>query len=97
MGDPNGARHDPPLHAGETLYRLPHRQRLTTSVRPPQDTMKKLKVHAILSTLIIVIGVVLMIYMIFVEDEPGGIPLLLIVFGMGWYFITRVRIRSHHK
>ena len=22
MGDPNGARHDPPLHAGETLYRL---------------------------------------------------------------------------
>jgi len=38
-----------------------------------------------------------MIYMIFVEDEPGGIPLLLIVFGIGGYFVTRVRIRSHQK
>ncbi len=59
--------------------------------------MKKLKVHAILSAMTIVIGVVLMIYMIFVEDEPGGIPLLLIVFGIGWYFVTRVQIRSRHK
>ena len=38
-----------------------------------------------------------MIYMIAVEDEPGGIPILLVVLGIGWYLITRFRIRSHYK
>lgn len=59
--------------------------------------MKKLRVHTILSVLTFAIGAVLMVYMISFEDEPGGIPLLLIVFGMVWYFITRSRIRSHQK
>ena len=49
--------------------------------------MQKLKVHSILSVVTVVIGVVLMLYMITVEGEPGGIPILLVVFGMGWYFI----------
>ncbi|HET6528159.1 MAG TPA: PEP-CTERM sorting domain-containing protein [Balneolaceae bacterium] len=35
-----------------------------------------------------------MIYMIVVEDEPGTIPLLLIVGGTAWYFITRARNRT---
>ena len=66
---------------------------------PPaiQNTSEKLKRHTLISVITIAIGVVLMIYMIFVEDEPGGIPLLLIVFGIGGYFVTRVRIRSHQK
>ena len=62
-----------------------------------QNTSEKLKRHTLISVITIAIGVVLMIYMIFVEDEPGGIPLLLIVFGIGGYFVTRVRIRSHQK
>ena len=62
-----------------------------------QNTIEKLKRHTLISVITIAIGVVLMIYMIFVEDEPGGIPLLLIVFGIGGYFVTRVRIRSHQK
>ncbi|MEA1882091.1 MAG: hypothetical protein U9N31_06800 [Candidatus Marinimicrobia bacterium] len=62
-----------------------------------QNTSEKLKMHTLISVITIAIGVVLMIYMIFVEDEPGGIPLLLIVFGIGGYFVTRVRIRSHQK
>jgi len=66
---------------------------------PPaiQNTSEKLKRHTLISVITIAIGVVLMIYMIFVEDEPGGIPLLLIVFGIGGYFVMRVRIRSHQK
>ena len=59
--------------------------------------MKKLKVHTILSAMTIVIGLILMVGKIYADSEPGGIPILLIVFGMGWYFITRVRMRSHHK
>lgn len=62
-----------------------------------QDTSKKLKVHTLLAVLTTVIGVVLLIYMIVVESEPGAIPLLLVVLGIGWYFVTRVLIRSHHK
>jgi len=62
-----------------------------------QNTIEKLKRHTLISVITIAIGVVLMIYMIFVENEPGGIPLLLIVFGIGGYFVTRVRIRSHQK
>jgi hypothetical protein len=55
------------------------------------------KVHALLSALTVLIGVALLIYMVTVEDEPGAVPLLLIVVGSGWYFITRARFRSHEK
>lgn len=59
-------------------------------------TVEKRKVHKVLSLLTIVTGAILMAYMIVVENEPGAIPLLLIVLGTGWYFITRARTRSHH-
>ena len=57
------------------------------------DNTKKLKIHSLLSVLTAVIGVALLIFMIVVEDEPGAIPLLLILGGTGWYFITRYRAR----
>lgn len=55
---------------------------------------KKLNIQKLISIILIVTGLVLLIYMIIVEDEPGAIPLLLIVFGAGWYIVTRSRIRS---
>lgn len=61
------------------------------------DTLERLKVHRTLSALTIAIGLVLMIGKIYADSEPGGIPLLLIVLGTGWYFVTRVRTRSHHE
>lgn len=45
--------------------------------------------HKLLSLLTLSVGVLLLIYMISVEDEPGAIPLLLIIIGTGWYFISR--------
>ena len=54
------------------------------------------KMHSLLSVLTTVVGVLLLIYMVLVEDEPGAIPLLLIVVGIGWYFITRSKIDSQH-
>ena len=65
--------------------------------RGGRDTMKKLKMHALLSVITFAIGVVLVIIVGFVEDDPMIPPFLLIVFGIGWYIITRVRIRSLHK
>jgi hypothetical protein len=55
------------------------------------------KVHALMSVLTVLLGVALLIYMVTVEDEPGAIPLLLIVVGSGWYLITRERFRSREK
>ena len=57
--------------------------------------MKKLRVHAILAAITLVIGLLLMAYMIYAESEPGLLPLLLVGLGIGWYFVTRARIRSH--
>ena len=62
-----------------------------------QDASKKLKVHALLSRGTLVIGLVLMIFMMYTESEPGALPLLLIVLGTGWYLVTRARIRSRHE
>ena len=51
----------------------------------------------ILSLLTLAIGLVLMVGKIYADSEPGAIPLLLVVVGIGWYFISRVRTRSQHK
>ncbi len=59
--------------------------------------MSKLKTHARLSLLITGVGLALMVMMIFVEDEPGGISVLFVVVGMGGYMITRWRMRLHDR
>lgn len=41
----------------------------------------------------ILAGLFLMIYMINVESEPGALPLLLVLIGTGWFFITLYRSR----
>jgi hypothetical protein len=61
-----------------------------------RDASKKLKVHTILSVLTFVIGLLLLIYMVSVESEPGAIPLLLVVLGTAWYLVTRARLRALH-
>lgn len=60
------------------------------------DQSKKLKMYKLLSLLTIFIGLALLTFMIVVEDEPGALPLVLIVIGTGWYFFTRSKIRSQH-
>lgn len=61
------------------------------------STLERLKVHQILSVLVLGIGLVLMIWMMYAESEPGAIPLLLVLLGAGWYFVTRARTRLHRK
>lgn len=62
--------------------------------RPTRDGDERLRAQTLLSTLIAVLGVVLLIYMIVVEDEPGALPLLLIAVGVGWRLLLRARTRS---
>ena len=61
------------------------------------NALEKLKVHKILSALTIAIGFVLMLGKIYADSEPGAIPILLVVLGVGWYFVTQVRIQSQQK
>jgi len=58
------------------------------------NNSKKLKIHRILSILILVIGIMVLIYGIIVEDEPTLVALLLIISGTVWYIITRSKIKS---
>lgn len=59
---------------------------------------KRTNIGRILSVIIIILGVILMTYMIRVEDEPGLLPLLLVLIGTTWFFINRYRTRKQlHK
>jgi len=51
----------------------------------------------ILSFLTVFLGFVLLIYMITVEDEPGALPLLLIVTGGVWFIISRNQIKKNFQ
>ena len=62
-----------------------------------QDASRRVKAHTLLSALVIVTGVLLMIVKVSADSEPGAIPLLLVLVGIGWYLATRARIRSHQK
>ena len=62
------------------------------------DNSKKLMVHTLLlSRLTLVIGTLLMIFKIYADSEPGAIPLLMIVVGAGWYFVSRFQLRSQGR
>lgn len=61
------------------------------------NTPARLKMQKRLSILTIAIGFVLMAAKIYADSEPGAIPLLLVVLGVGWYFVRRVRTPSHHE
>lgn len=53
-----------------------------------------LKAQRVISLMITAVGVVLLTFMITVEDEPGALPLALVIGGFAWFFITRARIRA---
>ncbi len=52
-----------------------------------------LHLRSFLPITMILAGLFLMIYMINVESEPGALPLLLVLIGTGWFFITLYRSR----
>ncbi len=58
------------------------------------NNIKKHKTQKLLSLLVLLVGIILLVFMIITEDEPGAIPLLLVIFGAGWYLFTRSKLRS---
>jgi hypothetical protein len=55
--------------------------------------MKHVK-QPISAILIIIMGLIVLMYGVIVEDEPTVVALLLIILGTGWYFIRRAQLRS---
>lgn len=55
---------------------------------------QKFKRLRILSVILILIGVALLIYMIKVEDEPGALPLFLILLGSIGFIVNQLKITS---
>lgn len=48
------------------------------------------------SLILITMGIVLLVFMIVVEDEPGAIPLAFILSGTVWFLIVNNKIRSQN-
>ena len=49
------------------------------------------------SLILLSLGLLLLVYMIVVEDEPGAVPLFLVATGTIWFLIARFRLRSIAK
>ena len=77
--------------------RMAERAEYNGQLSGSRGSIEKLKIHTLISAIVIAIGVVLMIGKIYADSEPGGIPILLVLLGLGWHFITRLRIRSHYR
>ena len=60
-------------------------------------TRGKLKLHRLIAGIILMLGLVLMASKIYVDDEPGALPLLMIVVAVAWFFISRQLLRSRYK
>ena len=58
---------------------------------------KNLKINRILSILFLVLSLLLITYMIIVENELGAIPLFLIIFGIIWFVMNEIQIKRFFK
>jgi hypothetical protein len=54
-------------------------------------------VPTILSALLLAVGLLLMAFMIVTEDEPGALPLGLVLIGAVWLVVARRRARARRR
>ncbi|MBO6622179.1 MAG: hypothetical protein JJ892_14130 [Balneola sp.] len=59
-----------------------------------KESHQKPSAQRTLPIILMALGLLLMIFMITVEDEPGGIPLLMILSGIVWFSITRFKSKT---
>lgn len=55
------------------------------------------KTQLLISATVLIIGLILLVFMITVEDEPGALPLALILGGLVWQFIIRRKQKQVHQ
>jgi len=62
-----------------------------------KEISQKLKWGNRFSVLTMLLGIISLVYMVKVEDEPGAIPLLLIVLGTVWLIINQYQIKKQRQ
>lgn len=60
-------------------------------------TSQQLKSFRLISICILLLGVALMLYMMFVESEPGALPLGLILLGVVGWILSKNKINKQTK
>jgi len=61
------------------------------------DVSHKIKWNMIISFSIFLLGAILLIYMIKVEDEPGALPLVLIITGIIFLIINWLKLKRNNS
>lgn len=51
--------------------------------------MKNHKTQLQISTVVLILGLVLLVYMVIVESEPGALPLAMVLGGLVWNVVVR--------
>lgn len=51
----------------------------------------------VLPLTILVLGIILLVLNIYIEDEPGGVPLLIIAISAGWLTFRYVKLRLRKR
>lgn len=59
-----------------------------------KEISQKLRYFRIFSIITILLGVLLMTYMIKVEDEPGALPLLMVIIGIVGFLFNQIKIKN---
>jgi hypothetical protein len=63
-----------------------------------QETSNRYKLQTLISVLLILFGVVWIIAIVInPESEPYGVPGFVILIGLGWYIVNRIRVWWHVK
>jgi len=60
-----------------------------------KETSPYSKKATIFSIATIFLGLLLLVYMIVVEDEPGALPLLIVIIGVAWFIINHLRNKKN--
>ncbi len=61
-----------------------------------KNVNKNLKWNFIFSFLVLLLGSALLVYMIKVEDEPGALPLILIITGITFLIINWFKLKRNN-
>ncbi|RUA34485.1 MAG: hypothetical protein DSY77_05080 [Bacteroidetes bacterium] len=56
---------------------------------------QSLKIQRTIAILILLLGVLLLVYMIVVENEFGALPLLFILSGSIWFYRLKFKIKKY--
>lgn len=54
----------------------------------------KFQTQKIIALFVAIIGLVLLVFMIVIEDEPGAIPLGMILVGSIWFILINKKLKS---